>query len=259
MYKLYFILLICFILFYLLYKSNDEFTNYDNFEYSDKLSIDNIKHLKAGQIKMGNMLKEFDKICQKHNIRYFLIAGSLIGLLKYGGWIPWDGDIDLQVHEDDYDKLKTALKKELPKNMWFQNHETDKHHLKSEFTHKIRDLNSCYIEYTNNGGTRWHNGLQIDIVIYKEKNGKISFPDDKKYYFTIDDVYPFKRVPFKNGNDLFNVNVMNNPNKYLNKKYSKNWTKILPKDKRFPHEGLIDAFNTCKFHYDKYPNLYKNS
>ena len=204
------------------------------------------------------MLNAFDNICQKHNIRYFLIGGSLIGVLGYGGWIPWDGDVDLEVHEDDYDRLKSALKKELPKNMWFQNYETDKHYSKNNnIIGKVRDLNSCYIEYSNNGGTQWHNGLQIDINVYKETNGKIFFPDNNKVnYLTKKDIYPLKRVKFKNGNDLFYVNVMNNSEKYLINNYNKNWKKDLPIYKRLPHEGLIDAYNTCKFHYDKYPHLY---
>lgn len=246
-----------------IYKLNhpEKFTMYDNFEYSDKLSVSDIKNLKEGQFKMGKMLKEFDIICQKHNIRYFLDGGSLIGLLKYGGWIPWDGDIDLQVHEDDYAKLKKVLKTELPKNMWFQNNEVDKFYSKNNIvTGKIRDLNSCYIEYTNNGGTSWHNGLQLDIVLYKENNNYILLPHDKrKYNLTYDDIYPLQRVPFENGTDIFNVNVMKNPDKYLNKKYSKNWKKILPKNKRYPHEGKIDGYNTCKFHYDKYPKLHSKS
>ena len=241
-------------------KNNEAFTTYNNFDYADKLSKDDIKHLKDGQIKMGNMMKQFDNICQKHKIRYFLIAGSLIGVLLYGGWIPWDGDMDLEVHEDDYDTLKRALKTELPKNMWFQDYETDKHYpINNNIKGKIRDLNSCYIEYTNNGGTHWHNGLQLDINIYKEdNNGRIFFPDDTNVnYLTREDIYPIKRVSFKNGNDLFYVNVMNNPEKYLEKKYSKNWNICLPKNERYPHEGKIDAYKTCEFHYDKYPKLYK--
>lgn len=253
------ILILILLLLLLIYKrnNNENFTTYNNFEYADKLSINNIKHLKAGQIKMGNMLKEFDRICQKYKIRYFLIAGSLIGVLKYGGWIPWDGDVDLEVHEDDYDRLKTVLKTELPQNMWFQDRDTDPNY-KDRIIGKLRDLSSCYLDSPYIGKAS-HQGLQIDINIYKEKDGNIFFPDDNKknYNLTKKDIYPIKKTFFKNGKDIFNVNIMNNPDKYLKKKYGEKWNIILPKNKRFPHEGKIDAFNTCKFHYDKYPKLYK--
>ena len=154
---------------------------------------------------MSKMLKVFDNICQKNNIRYFVIAGTLIGAKLYQGWIPWDGDIDIEVNEKDYKKLKKILETKLPKNMWYQNKDTDKYY-KDRILGKIRDLNSCYIDFPY-VGKQSHQGLQIDINIYKEKNGKIYFPDDKSVnYLTINDIYPLKRVPFED----FNVNIMNN-------------------------------------------------
>tara|TARA_B100000902_G_scaffold399153_1_gene468667 strand:+ start:2814 stop:3614 length:801 start_codon:yes stop_codon:yes gene_type:complete len=257
-------LLLCLIIFLLiiilikkLLPTRELFTQYDNFEYSDNLTKEDIKQLKLGQKKMSKMLKEFDRICRKYNIRYFLVAGSLIGALLWKGWIPWDGDIDLEIHEDDYQKFKDVIQKELPKDMWFQNYETDSNYPKNNnIPSKIRDLNSCYIEYTNNGGTHWHNGLQIDAMIYKEKNGKILFPDDKNVdYLTTNDVYPLREVPFED----FTVFIMKNSEKYLTNKYGKGWVNVLPKEKRIAHEGKIDAENTCKFHYDKYPNIHKKN
>lgn len=35
--------------------------------------------LKVGQGEMLNILKEIDKICVKHNIKYWLDAGTLLG------------------------------------------------------------------------------------------------------------------------------------------------------------------------------------
>jgi len=227
--------------------------NNKNIELSPSLSKQDVKEIKDAQKKMSNMLKVFHEICVKYNIRYFVIGGSLIGALAYKGWIPWDGDVDLEIHEDDYPKFKKIIQKELPSDMWFQDKETDKHY-KGSIIAKIRDLNSCYKEYTDSGGTQWHNGLQIDVNIYKEKDGMIYFPDNPKVtYLTINDVYPLKLVPFED----FNVFVMNNSEKYLVNNYNKKWYEDLPKEKRRPHEGLIDAHNTCNFHYNRYPNLYK--
>ena len=89
----------------------------------------------------------------------------------------------IEVCEDDYDKLKEVLKKELPDNMRFQNFETDKYYPKNNnIAGKVRDLNSCYIQYTNNGGTQRRNGLQIDLNIYKEER-KIYFQITKRRLF----------------------------------------------------------------------------
>ena len=222
-----------------------------NIELSHVLSDKDKINLKKGQQKMSDMLKEFDRICRKYNIKYFLIAGSLIGAKLYNGWIPWDGDVDLEVCEYDYPLLEKVIQKELPKYMWFQNNKTD-----PKYNHrilaKLRHLNTCYTDYPYVGKTS-HQGLQIDINIYKEKNGKIYFPDDTKINnLKKNDIYPLKRVPFED----FSVLIMNNPDKYLDYKYGKNWRKYLPVEKRFPHEGRMDPDKTCDFHYDMYPKLY---
>ena|SRR5690554_1187072 len=52
------------------------------------------------------ILKEFDKIAKKYNIDYFIIAGTLLGAVRHGGFIPWDDDIDLGITRETYNKLK---------------------------------------------------------------------------------------------------------------------------------------------------------
>ena len=65
-------------------------------------------------------MRAFDKIARKHNVTYFLTAGTLIGAMRHGGIIPWDGDGDVGMLEEDYHRLKLVLHKELPRGMYFQ-------------------------------------------------------------------------------------------------------------------------------------------
>ena len=65
-------------------------------------------------------MRAFDKIARKHNVTYFLTAGTLIGGMRHGGIIPWDGDGDVGILEEDYHRLKLVLHKELPRGMYFQ-------------------------------------------------------------------------------------------------------------------------------------------
>lgn len=60
-----------------------------------------------------NMLNEFDRVCQKYNLRYYLTSGSLIGAIRHKGFIPWDDDIDLAMPQEDFNKLK-----EIAVNEW---------------------------------------------------------------------------------------------------------------------------------------------
>ena len=53
--------------------------------------------LRKVQLTEYEIFKEFAKIAKKHNIRYFLGQGTLLGAVKYKGFIPWDDDIDLLI------------------------------------------------------------------------------------------------------------------------------------------------------------------
>ena len=48
------------------------------------------KSLRKIQLVQLEMLQEVDRICKKCNIHYNIIAGTLLGAVRHGGYIPWD-------------------------------------------------------------------------------------------------------------------------------------------------------------------------
>ena len=58
--------------------------------------------LRQAQLKMLSMLKVIDSICVKHNIDYWLDAGTLLGAIRHQGFIPWDDDMDIAMPRVSY-------------------------------------------------------------------------------------------------------------------------------------------------------------
>ncbi len=61
------------------------------------------------------LMKEFDRVCQENHIHYYIICGSLIGVIRHKGMIPWDDDIDLAMPRKDFKKLRRIAKRVWPK------------------------------------------------------------------------------------------------------------------------------------------------
>ena len=64
--------------------------------------IDSIIEFRNIQLEI---LCSFDVFCREHNIKYSLAYGSLIGVIRHRGFIPWDDDIDLYMTRNEYIKL----------------------------------------------------------------------------------------------------------------------------------------------------------
>ncbi len=72
------------------------------------------------------LLKEFQRICKKYNLKYYAIEGTLLGAVRHNGYIPWDDDIDVGMPCEDLDKFCAVVKDELPEYYDFQHFTTQK-------------------------------------------------------------------------------------------------------------------------------------
>jgi len=64
------------------------------------------------QKKAVDILVYIDKICRKNNLKYSIFYGSLIGVERHKGFIPWDDDIDIVMTRSDYNTLMHILKED---------------------------------------------------------------------------------------------------------------------------------------------------
>lgn len=76
------------------------------------IEIDNATLRKIQLIQL-EMLEEVDRICKKCGIKYNIIAGTLLGAVRHGGYIPWDDDADVAMLRPEYEKFRIAVRTEL--------------------------------------------------------------------------------------------------------------------------------------------------
>ncbi len=124
--------------------------------------------LRRMQHRMTEMLVEIDKICRRHDLKYWLCSGTLLGCVRHGGYIPWDDDLDIEMLRVDYEKLLKILPEELPEHLKLQTPDTDSGYF-FQFA-KVRDTRS-YMEETNDYDRIFQfKGIFIDIFPYEKSS-----------------------------------------------------------------------------------------
>ena len=53
------------------------------------------------QNKILEIFKEFKKICNENQLKYYAIGGTCIGAIRHKGFIPWDDDLDVAMPIED--------------------------------------------------------------------------------------------------------------------------------------------------------------
>ena len=118
--------------------------------------------LRKAQLIMLDMLIEFDSICKKHQLQYWLDSGTLLGAVRHQGFIPWDDDIDLSMSIEDYNKLLKIAQSELSSEIFFQTSETDKN-FKLDYI-KLRSNKASIVEFhEKDKEIKYHQGVFVDI------------------------------------------------------------------------------------------------
>lgn len=142
------------------------------------------------QERLFLLLKEFDEICRKHDIPYYLDGGTTIGAVRHRGFLPWDDDIDILLTRDNYYKLKDVLEKHPQKDRVLEDHLSN-----DDYTMvyaRYCDLTSTCILRTSMMD-QFRSGIFLDILILDP------VPDTKedvRRYFEILDGYAEYLNPF---------------------------------------------------------------
>ena len=107
------------------------------------------------------LLREFDRVCKKLNIPYFLFAGSLLGAVRHQDFIPWDDDLDVLMLRKDYERFFREAPMVLDQEGFFLQQEFTAHW--PMFFSKLRLNNTTCLEKYHPKDKACHQGVYMDI------------------------------------------------------------------------------------------------
>ena len=87
-------------------------------------------HLVTAEVKklwnvQLDLFDQLDRICKKHDIKYFAGGGTMLGAVRHKGFIPWDDDMDFFMLADDYKKFCSVARDELSEPYFFYNYTSE--------------------------------------------------------------------------------------------------------------------------------------
>ena len=116
--------------------------------------------LRKVQLKELDILLEVKRICEKHQIRYQLAGGTLLGAIRHKGFIPWDDDIDITMLREDYERFLEIAPREISPECYVESSRANPDYVYSFC--KVKANGTTFIEQcTSNLGI--HPGVWIDI------------------------------------------------------------------------------------------------
>ena len=120
-----------------------------------------LKHLQDELLKI---LLDIDYVCKKHDIKYMISYGTLLGAVRHKGFIPWDDDIDLLMHKSEAKKLVVKMREEFPEKYMVAEPLCDEQYV-FKFI-KIYKLGTEYVEMPYAGLDKF-GMLFIDIFVFE--------------------------------------------------------------------------------------------
>lgn len=118
-------------------------------------------------VQLGDvlLLRIVDKVCQQNNIKYWVDAGTCLGMVRHGGFIPWDDDMDINMMRDDYERAVPILKDTL-----------------SKYGIDVNEKESEPIAHTGIGYKHHDTGLWIDLFPFEYATFDVNSTKEKRKY-----------------------------------------------------------------------------
>lgn len=127
------------------------------------------------------VLQVVQQICEKHDIRWFVSDGTLLGAVRHHGYIPWDDDLDICMLRRDYERFLTLAPTEY----------TAGYHIDSPYSRPDYDMtfarirNGSSVDYNTERLHAFHGFPYVAGVDILPLDTIPDSPDDRNAFFEL--------------------------------------------------------------------------
>lgn len=167
---------------------------YDLSKYENDLEMLAVKRVQI------QMLQRFIDVCAENDLSYCAFYGTLLGVVRHKGYVPWDDDMDLLMPRKDYDHFIALAPDAFKEPYFLQTPENDEDCFYGGYM-KLRRSDTTGIE-ERNSGKNCNQGIWIDIFPLDEvlKDEELKREQMEKVQFfqrlLLKKTYPEKRMIF---------------------------------------------------------------
>ncbi len=127
---------------------------------------DGITELRKVQLEL---LEAFISVCEQNSLKWYAFFGTLLGIQRNEGYLPWDDDIDVAMPLPDYLKLCEYKDRFDPSKYYLQTPlDRGLNRFAGLYKNGTTALREDFIDCLKNGG---HLGIHIDIIPLSELPG----------------------------------------------------------------------------------------
>ena len=150
--------------------------------------------LKKRQELLLDLLNQLQEYCQKHQLRFYLAGGTLLGAVRHGGFIPWDDDIDVMMPIEDYNRLISIADEQKPDEPYrFSTPVNNPYHMWP------------FLKFIN------HDTILVEPMVSKKAK-----KEQEKYYGIYIDIFPIYGLPDDGSErEIFQLNLHTLYQKYV--------------------------------------------
>lgn len=134
----------------------------DNGENQKRVNVMDNETLRKVQLVQLEIAKEIKRVCEENNITCWMEGGTLLGAVRHGGFIPWDDDLDLGMHREDYEKFLRIAPDALNEKYELVDWKTVRDY--PNFFCKVMKKGTVYVEEMMSGSSKC--GIWVDIFPY---------------------------------------------------------------------------------------------